>query len=175
MHSILIRGVACVAFAVMPLMLSAQDSQNRVAAHTDWSVFEAKDPAQCWSVSSPKETVNSRDGRVVAVRRGDILLFVSYIPGSGVKGQVSFTGGYPFRDGSTVTMEISGTSFDLFTEGEMAWAASESDDAKIVDAMKRGADAKLTAFSSRGTKTEDTFSLLGFTAAVEEAAKRCGS
>jgi len=31
----------------------------------------------------------------------------------------------------------------------------------------------LTARSSRGTTTKDTFSLLGYTAAVEEAEKRC--
>jgi hypothetical protein len=39
--------------------------------------------------------------------------------------------------------------------------------------MKKGAKAILTANSSRGTKTQDTFSLLGFTAAVEDAEKRC--
>lgn len=175
MHALFIRGFACVGLALAASGGFAQDSRNRVAAHTDWSVFEAKEPAQCWSVSSPKETVNTRDGRVVAARRGDILLFVSYIPDSAVKGQVSFTGGYPFRDGSTVTMEISGNKFELFTEGEMAWSASDSEDAKIVTALKRGAEAVLTGISGRGTKTEDTFSLLGFTAAVEEAEKRCGS
>ncbi len=152
----------------------AQDSTNRVAAHTDWSVFEASDPTQCWSVSSPKETVNTRDGRVVAVRRGDILLFVSYIPSAEVSGQVSFTGGYPFRDGSTVTLDIGDTAFELFTDGETAWSASNADDSKIITAMKRGSEAVLTGVSSRGTKTEDTFSLFGFTAAVEEAEKRCG-
>jgi hypothetical protein len=40
--------------------------------------------------------------------------------------------------------------------------------------MKRGADATLVGKSSRGTQTKDTFSLLGFTAAVEDAEKRCG-
>jgi len=39
--------------------------------------------------------------------------------------------------------------------------------------MKRGVDAVLTARSTRGTQTKDTFSLLGYTAAVEEAEKRC--
>ncbi len=160
---------------LVPMVAGAQESRNRVAAHTDWSVFEAKDPAQCWSVSSPKETVNTRDGRVVAVRRGDILLFVSYIPGSNVAGQVSFTGGYPFRDGSTVTLKVGDQTFDLFTKGEMAWAKDAAADAQIVAAMKAGADAVLSAESSRGTKTEDTFSLFGFTAAVEEAEKRCSS
>lgn len=174
MHAGIIRGIASAGVALMATAGLAQDSNNRVAAFTDWSVFEASEPTQCWSVSSPKETVNTRDGRVVAARRGDILLFVSYIPGSNVKGQVSFTGGYPFREGSTVSMEIGGTKFELFTEGEMAWSASDADDAKIVTAMKRGADAIVTGISSRGTQTEDKFSLFGFTAAVEEAEKRCG-
>jgi len=163
------------ALVILTGVATAQESNNRVAAHTDWSVFEANSPSQCWSVSGPKEQVNSRDGRVVAVNRSATLLFVSYIPGSNVKGQVSFTGGYPFRPNSTVSLNVSGTRFELFTDGEMAWAASEQEDAKIVAAMKRGADAVLTGFSARGTKTEDTFSLFGFTAAVEDAAKRCNS
>ncbi|MEM9476907.1 MAG: invasion associated locus B family protein [Pseudomonadota bacterium] len=154
---------------------SAQDSTNRVAAETDWSVFVESDPTECWSVSAPKETVNTRDGRVVAVRRGDILLFVTHRPGSDVSGELAFTGGYPFADGSTVSMEIGETTFELFTDGEWAWPASASEDAKITTAMKRGTLAVLTARSSRGTVTKDTFSLLGFTAAVEEAENRCSS
>lgn len=155
--------------------LAAQESNNRVAAETDWSVFVEDDPTECWGVSSPKETINTKDGRVVAVRRGDILLFISYRPGSDVKGEVSFTGGYPFAGGSTVTMQVGETSFDLFTEGEWAWPASPGDDAKIINTMKRGASAVLTARSARGTETKDSFSLLGFTAALEEAEKRCAS
>ncbi|NKB29387.1 MAG: hypothetical protein GKR99_18245 [Rhodobacteraceae bacterium] len=151
----------------------AQESDNQVAQRTDWSVFVEEEPKECWSVSSPKETVNSRDGRVVAVRRGDILLFVTYRPGSDVTGELSFTGGYPFASGSNVTMEIGGATFQMFTEGEWAWPGSAEEDAKIVAAMKRGAQAVLTGRSARGTVTKDTFSLLGFTAAEDEAAKRC--
>jgi len=151
----------------------AQDSGNRVAANTDWSVFVEDNPKDCWSVSAPKETVNTRDGNVVSARRGDILLFVSYRPEQNIRGQVSFTGGYPFAGGSTVSLNISGTTFELFTEGEWAWPATPEDDAKIIAAMKRGSEAVATARSSRGTTTKDTFSLLGFTATVEEAAKRC--
>ncbi|WP_254702621.1 invasion associated locus B family protein [Sulfitobacter sp. THAF37] len=154
---------------------AAQDqSTNRVAAKTDWSVFVEDNPTECWGVSTPKETVNSRDGRVVAVNRGQTLLMVFYRPSAGAKGQVAFTGGYPFKSGSTVTMDISGNSFELFTEGEWAWPATTDDDAKIITAMKRGADAVVSGVSGRGTDTKDTFSLLGFTAAVEDAAKRCG-
>ncbi len=153
------------------------ESTNRVAAKTDWSVFVESDPTSCWSVSSPKETINTKDGRVVAVRRGDILLFVSYIPSKGANGQVSFTGGYPFAPGSQVSLEIGGQVFQLFTDTEtnkeMAWSPSDADDTKIITAMKRGSEAILKARSARGTTTKDIFSLLGFTAALDEAAGRC--
>jgi invasion protein IalB len=88
---------------------------------------------------------------------------------------VSFTGGYPFAPGSTVSMKIGDASFELFTQDQMAWAASGQDDQRIITAMKRGADAVLTARSARGTQTQDTFSLMGFTAAVEDAEARCAS
>ncbi|TMM52545.1 invasion associated locus B family protein [Sulfitobacter sabulilitoris] len=167
-------GGAIGALALMGVSAGAQEqSTNRVAAKTDWSVFVEDNPTECWSVSTPKETVNSKDGRVVAVNRGQTLLMVFYRPSAGAKGQVAFTGGYPFASGSTVNMNIGGTEFELFTEGEWAWPATTADDNQIITAMKRGADAVVSGRSGRGTATKDTFSLLGFTAAVEDAAKRC--
>ncbi|MCG7520582.1 invasion associated locus B family protein [Ruegeria sp. Ofav3-42] len=175
MGSKLVRVIAGLCVAGMATTATAQQatSTNRVAAKTDWSVFVEDDPTECWSVSAPKETVNTRGGRVVSVRRSDILLFVFYRPNAEVKGQVTFTGGYPFAAGSTVNLEIDGTEFELITEGEWAWPATEGEDLKVVAAMKRGTEAVLTARSERGTQTKDTFSLLGFTAAIEDAEKRC--
>ena len=175
MRASLKGAVGTIILAATALTAQAQEqSTNQVAAMTDWSVFEAKQPRECWAVSTFKESVNTKDGRVVAVRRGDILLMVFFRPEAGVKGQVGFTGGYPFASGSNVNVDINGKKFEMFTEGEWAWPASASDDAKIIAAMKRGAKATLSARSARGTKTADTFSLLGFTAAVEDAEKRCG-
>jgi hypothetical protein len=154
-------------------MAAAQEVTNRVAADTDWAVFEGSDPKECWAVTAPKESTNTRDGRSVSVRRGDVLLFVTYRPEQNVAGEISFTGGYPFAEGSTATMDVSGTTFELFTEGEYAWPATPADDLKIITSMKRGANAVLTARSSRGTETKDTFSLLGATAMIEDAEKRC--
>lgn len=170
----LIAGLGAAALAA-GAAIAQEQSTNRVAAKTDWSVFVEENPTECWSVSAPKETVNTRDGRIVAVRRGDIRLFVFFRPGEGVDGQVTFTGGYPFADGSTVNLQIGSAQFELFSEGEWAWPASEAEDAQIITAMKRGAEAVLTARSTRGTQTVDTFSLLGFTAAVEDAEARCSN
>ena len=176
MKSILggVLGGAMLALAATGVV-AQEESQNRVNAITDWSVFEGNDPRECWAVTTYKESVNTKDGRVVSVRRGDILLMVFFRPGADVSGQVAFTGGYPFAGGSTVEVDIGGSEFELYAEGEWAWPATSEDDAKIIAAMKRGADAVLTARSSRGTQTKDTFSLLGFTAAVEDAETRCSS
>ncbi|UWQ28609.1 invasion associated locus B family protein [Leisingera sp. M527] len=170
----LARVAAGLCLAALATTASAQaTSNNRVAAKVDWSVFEGDNPNECWGVSAPKETVNTRDGRVVAVRRSEIQLFVTFRSSDAPKGEVSFTGGYPFAPGSTVNMAIGESEFELFTEGEWAWPATPADDAKIVTAMKRGANAVLTARSARGTQTKDSFSLLGFTAALDDAEKRC--
>ncbi|MEJ1992844.1 MAG: invasion associated locus B family protein [Maritimibacter sp.] len=164
------RSLSIAVISLLATGAFAQESSNRVAANTDWSVFVENSPKECWSVSKPKKTVNSKNGQVVQVRRGDILMFVSYRPGS--SGEVSFTGGYPFKPDSTVSLTIGSDTYQLFVDGEWAWSKPD-DDAKIIAAMKKGASAVLVGMSGRGTRTEDTFSLLGFTAAVDDAAARC--
>ncbi|MBL3572996.1 invasion associated locus B family protein [Rhodovulum sulfidophilum] len=170
---------AAIAGGALALAVTAahaqEESTNNVAVKTDWNVFVETDPTECWSVSPPKKTVNTRGGQVVSARRGEILLFVTFRPGDGIKGEVSFSGGYPFKSGSTVALTVGDSNFELFTEGEWAWPASKADDAKIIEAMKRGAEARVVGMSSRGTKTTDTFSLYGFTAAMDEAARRCSA
>lgn len=174
MMSLMRTALAGGIMALCALAAQAQEeSTNNVAVKTDWNVFVEKDPAECWGVSPPKETVNTRDGRVVSAKRGEILLFVTFRPGAGAAGEVSFTGGYPFAQGSTVTIQIGDNRFELFTDGEWAWPVSKDDDAKLLAAMKRGAEAVVTGRSSRGTQTKDTFSLMGFSAAMEEAERRC--
>jgi len=173
MTSILVRALGAVALTMVFGTGHAQESTNRVATTTDWSVFTEAQPKECWGVSSPKETLNTRDGRPASVQRGDILLFVTFRPGNAARGEISFTGGYPFAPGSTVNVNIGGTTFELFTENDWAWPGSAETDAALLAAMKRGATAVLTARSQRGTQTQDTFSLRGFTAAMTEAETRC--
>ncbi len=151
---------------------AAAQSDNLVATKTDWSVFTEDSPKECWGVSSPKQTVNTRDGQPVTVKRSDILLFVTFRPGQ-AGAETSFTGGYPFAPGSKVALNVDGTKFEMVTDGEWAWSASPEDDAKVLAALQKGGSAVLTARSAKGTQTEDTFSLRGFTAAMTEAAERC--
>jgi len=160
---------------------------SRVAVHTDWTVFEAgrggSGFADCWSASVPRASVNTKGGKTVDVRRGEIQLMVAFTRGSSSP-QVAFTGGYPYGDAGTVTVEVDGKKFTLMTQNQpdangettgWAWPRDPGDEPKIIDAMRRGSEAVLSGQSSRGTSTKDTFSLLGFTAALDEAQRRCSN
>lgn len=170
----LVLGLAAAA-ATLPA--NAQTAANRVAAHTDWSVFVAGSPMECYIVSPPKSSKATRDGKAVEVDRGDIRLFVTFRPAENVVGEVSFSGGYPFRDGAPVKIQVGSESFTLNPgSGDAngwAWPASPDIDKTIVAAFRRGSSATVTGVSSRGTTTVDTISLAGFTAAVEDAETRC--
>lgn len=154
----------------------ASQTSEPVAAHDDWSVFVADAPKECYLTSAPSESVARRDGETVEVDRGDIRLFVTFRPEESVANEVSFTGGYPLRDGTAVKVDVGGTTFEMnIGPGEAngwAWPTPE-EDARLVDAMRRGSKATITGVSSRGTTTVDTFSLMGFTAAVSDAEGRC--
>ncbi|NIP75997.1 MAG: hypothetical protein GTN90_08450, partial [Xanthomonadales bacterium] len=65
---------------------------------------------------------------------------------------------------------VGNSNFTMFTEGETAWAPSSDDDNALIAAFRKGANAKVEGTSTRGTKTVDTFSLSGFTAALDTAA-----
>lgn len=151
---------------------AAQESTNVVGTEGDWTVFAADNPKECWAVSPPRATQNTdADGAPREVTRGDIRLYVAYRPGQG--GEVSFSGGYPFAPDSTVELDVGGTKFNLFTEGESAWTGSAADDERLIGALRKGSNAVVTGRSSRGTVTKDTFSLAGITAATNKAKERC--
>lgn len=171
------KGTRFAACALLALGLSggamAQDAVDRVALHSDWSVFNPTDPLECFIASAPMSNAATRQGKPVQVRRDDIRFYISSRPSASVSNEIAFTGGYPYKDGSTVTVEIAGQTYELFTEGEWAWPATPEDDAKLIAAMRRGSKAIVTGLSSRGTTTIDTFSLIGFTAALRDSNSRC--
>ena len=172
------RGVAVAAMLVgLTFGASAQAQElEMVEAITDWSVYVDQDPKVCFIVSQPTKSVARRNGQDVTVSRSEIRFHISVIPGQGVAGEPSFLAGYPLKPEAAVKMEIGSAKFDMYPDAavhaEYAWTAP-ADDAALIAAMRKGSDAVVTGVSARGTTTIDTFSLRGFTAAVEKAMELC--
>ena len=57
--------VALVAAVAAGSASAQEQTDNRVAASTDWSVFQESDPVECFAVSAPKEQFNTRNGEPV--------------------------------------------------------------------------------------------------------------
>ena len=154
----------------------AQDSQ-RLGDYDDWAVFVEKPPTvsekKCWLASAPTRIVNTRNGAPVEVRRDPSYLFILFVPSQNQNGEVSFVSGYPFPEGGSAQIQIGSARYDMYTEGERAYSPDARTDSKLHDSMKRGAEAIVTAVSARGTTTRDTFSLTGFTAAMNALKTQC--
>ena len=154
--------------------LIAQDQPERVNAFDDWGVYQANNPKECWITSAASKVENTRSGKAVTVNRGNIFLNVTWLPDSNIVGEVSFSGGYPFDPNFGIKVQIGNETWDLVPDGEHAWPENAEADSKLRVAMTKGANAVITAQSTRGTNTRDTFSLKGFTAALNDAKSRCG-
>ncbi|MEO0992976.1 MAG: invasion associated locus B family protein [Pseudomonadota bacterium] len=167
--------VAILLLATLGAAAASAQTENRVDVKRDWSIFQVEREGSpiCWIVSRPTKSVALRGGKRVQVNRGDIFLMVAVRPGDGVAQEVSFISGYPFKKGSEVEAKIGSTAMAMFTSGENAWLRGPDEDAKAVAAFQKGVDAVVEGLSARGTTTIDTFSLLGFTAALESAQSRC--
>lgn len=161
--------------SALALCLGATTAVFSQTPPTPWPIYVQENPTRCWIAAAPVGTTASRNGQDVTgnISRDAALLFVSFWPEDGRLAEVSYTGGYPFADGSTVTVEVDDTSTALFTEGPMSWAGSPREDQRIIEAMRNGVEAIVTATSSRGTEVIDTFNLQGFATAMNDAQVRC--
>ncbi len=136
----------------------------------DWNAQSYSDGGAkvCHAWSKPQK----EEGRYT--RRGDVFVFVAHRPAAGRRNEVSFEIGYPFQNGSELEAAIGGRTFSLFTEGGSAWLRSVEEDDAMVAAMKAGNTMIVRGTSRRGTATKDTYSLSGFTAAMNAIGKECG-
>ncbi|HAI28399.1 MAG TPA: hypothetical protein DCM48_02355, partial [Thalassospira sp.] len=82
---------------------------------------------------------------------------------------------YTYKSGSEVDLRIDSKSFKLFTHDDSAWAVNSEEDRKLVSAMKAGSTMVVVGYSSRDTKTTDTYSLSGFTNAYNAISKACNT
>ncbi len=72
-----------------------------------------------------------------------------------------------------VTSDKANCLHKFFTAGEGAWVEDVKLEKKIIQQMKKGARVKVKSVSTRNTKVTDTYSLIGFTKALEAINKAC--
>ncbi len=136
----------------------------------DWGAYTTTQDGKrlCYMVSEPRRA----EGKYTT--RGKIYAFVTHRPAAKRFDEVSFDAGYVYKEGSEIKVRIADKSFTLFPHERSAWAKETDEDKAMIAAMKAGSEMVVRGVSKRGTKTKDTYSLLGFTAAHNTIGKACG-
>jgi invasion protein IalB len=137
----------------------------------DWGAYSATPGGRkvCFSIAKPKSAQTNPAGR----KRDQAYVFISNRPAENVRNEVSVIIGYPFKDSSDATAEIGADKFAMYTANDGAWIKNVAEEARMVEAMRKGSDLTVKGMSSRGTESIDQYSLKGLSQALDRAAQDC--
>ena len=171
----LIRALVIASLAVWAAPAAAQD----LGRFRDWSAHQFTEEGRrfCLMWTQPKKA----EGKYSL--RGEVYATVTHRPAQQKFGVVAFEMGYPFAPGKELSVSIDGGSAIHIPAGEdedsqdesIMWHPSPEVNRSLVGAMRAGLAMVTTGRSKRGTKTVDTYSLHGFSAAYKAISRACGA
>lgn len=123
----------------------------------------------CFALAKPSSSKTNPPNRP----RDPAYAFVSTRPAEKVINEVSIMIGYTLKPGSESTLEVGGTTYAMYTQGDGLWIKNAAEEERMVDAMRKAADVVIKGVSAKGTETADTFSLKGLSQALDRLAQDC--
>jgi invasion protein IalB len=157
-----------------------------VASFGDWGVYQsqASKGRVCYTLAQPK------DRAPADLKRDPAYAFISDRPGEGVRNEVSFIMGFDVANGPEESSEgdkgkkkqpavrgatamVGDQSFDLLAKASNLWVKNAAKEGQLVDEMRKGATLEVKAASKKGNMTTDTYSLTGFSQALDRVLKDC--
>jgi hypothetical protein len=174
---------------------SDKDAANKpalVASYGDWSVFQSQAGKShiCYTLAQPKERAPAD------LKRDPAYAFISERPAERVRNEVSFIMGFEVEAASpptdskdkkkadakdkksksdpiSPTAVIGDAEFELLPKGNNVWVKNAAQESQLIDEMRKGAKLMIKASSKKGKVTIDSYSLAGFSQAIDRALKDC--
>jgi hypothetical protein len=136
-----------------------------------WGAYTAMPNGKkvCFALAKPASSKTNPPNRP----RDPAYAFVSTRPAEKVVNEVSIMIGYMLKPGSESSLEVGGASYAMYTQGDGLWIKNAAEEERMVDAMRKSADATVKGMSAKGTETTDTFSLKGLSQALDRLAQDC--
>jgi hypothetical protein len=177
---------------------AASNKPALVASYGDWSVFQSQSGKShiCYTLAQPKE----RDP--ADLKRDPAYAFISERPAERVRNEVSFIMGFEVgspaasepseKEGKEKekrkpdakerkaknevvppTAVIGDAEFELLPKGNDVWVKNAAQESQLIDEMRKGVKLTIKAASKKGNVTVDSYSLSGFSQAIDRALKDC--
>jgi Invasion associated locus B (IalB) protein len=165
-----------------------------VASFGDWGVYQtqAGKGRVCYTLAQPKDRAPSN------LNRDPAYAFISDRPGEGVRNEVSFIMGFDVANPTEepkgedkaekskakaaktapvkeATATVNDQTFELLAKSTNLWVKNAAKEGQLIDEMRKGAKLEVRATSKKGNMTTDTYSLSGFSQALERVLKDCPS
>jgi invasion protein IalB len=142
-----------------------------LAMYGEWGAYTATPNGKrvCFALAKPVSSTTVPPNRP----RDPAWMFVSSRPAEKVTNEVSVIFGYGLKPNSDATMEISGGSYAMNTQGDGAWVKNPAEEPKLVDILRKGADVTVKGTSARGTVSTDVYSLKGLAQALDKIGHEC--
>jgi len=157
-----------------------------VASFGDWGVYQtqATKGRVCYTLAQPK------DRAPADLKRDPAYAFISDRPGEGVRNEISFIMGFDVANAADADATadpkkkpenkeamamVGDQSFELLAKSANLWVKNAAKENQLVAEMRKGAKLVVKAASKRGHTTTDTYSLAGFSQALDRVQKDCPS
>ncbi|MCK7475490.1 MAG: Invasion associated locus B family protein [Rhodopseudomonas palustris] len=136
-----------------------------------WGAYVANPNGRkvCFALAKPSSSKTNPPNRP----RDPAYVFISTRPAEKVVNEVSVMIGYTLKPGSEGSLEVGGSSYAMYTQGDGLWIKNAADEERMVEAMRRAGDLVVKGTSSKGTQSIDTFSLKGLAQALDRLSQDC--
>ena len=136
-----------------------------------WGAYTATPAGRkvCFALAKPSSSKTNPPNRP----RDPAYAFVSTRPAEKVVNEVSIMIGYALKPGSESSLEVGGSSYAMYTQGDGLWIKNAAEEEQMVNAMRKSAEVTVKGVSAKGTETTDVFSLKGLAQALDRLAQDC--
>ena len=144
---------------------------NLLAQFGEWGAYTATAGGKkvCFALAKPSEAATTPPNRP----RDPPYMFISSRPAEKVKDEVSVIIGYGLKPNTDASIDVGGSNYPMFTQNDGAWIKNPADEARLVDALRKGTDAVVKGTSARGTSSTDTYPLRGLAQALDRVGQEC--
>jgi hypothetical protein len=136
-----------------------------------WGAYTAMPNGRkvCFALAKPSSSKTNPPNRP----RDPAYAFVSTRPAERVVNEVSIMIGYALKPGSESSLEVGGSAYAMYTQGDGLWIKNAAEEEQMVAAMRKSAEVTVKGVSAKGTETTDVFSLKGLSQALDKLAQDC--
>lgn len=165
-----LAGAAFIAAGIGSIAAFGQTANpSLIGQYGDWGVYvsQGQKAKVCFALTQPKERLPA------TLTRDPGYLFISTRPGDNVRNEFSVLVGFPLKEDTDPSLTVGNDTFALYARQTGVWIRNVAEEARLIDALRKGKDLSMKSTSVRGNVTTDRYSLSGIAQALDRVAQEC--